>query len=1819
MDNINQRFDLWTKKLYDISKKNYMINFVGQSNRSVLLTSPSMDDLYNLLVTNDKTLSFKRSITRDNNFNIYAISTLLGELGSDLSFKEGDIDTSAAKDKDPYDVLRNIKRVATDFKLEQGIDVMYVTFAYVLWKPIGQVDYFKTPLINVPVVLEQENINSLYTITRVGDPEINPIFKYMLEKQNTTLPELFDKSISEYLRELDSVANANGWEIIFETSLSILFFQKMVMFKDLVSNKENIYNHEILRAFCNDLTIEVHEKDLDFDHDAEDERTRLLVVDADASQMDALTLASKGQSFVLQGPPGTGKSQTITNIIAQAIGEGKKVLFVSQKTAALEVVHSKLKEAGLDQFCLPLHNTKENKAKIVNNIYEPYNLSKTIVKEEKLNELERMQRLKDDINQYAKAISSNVYKLDMSFYDMVNTYYKVVNEIDGDFEIPEGNEITKAELNESLSNIRMFQEQFVDFKGKFHNCYDNTTIESLTMEEKEELELNLDNAYQKISCVVEALDNINYFLPQLGVNFTESKNIVPALAKMSSFNFKNITLFNKNDYERKMIDIKDACRYLDEVNIGKAILTKYFKEDIFKEDMKRFIKDASDNTTILANEITAFIGKEQKYIYEHLGEYKQALENINKYDELQKNSILSISNILNIQPHEVLELDCFDILDSLNANDYLLPYIEIAYKHYDRCKALLYEISLIQSQINDTKDVISTFATSTIYNISLNTIKDNIDNLACTDGFLKTLFNSHAKNVRKDVIQSVGVHLKGNVRPTAESVYKVLNLLNSYYELVEKLESTIEDVRLLTRDEISINPSAKDYANHAIELDKSRKIIKLFKNVSLENLKNALRFINKDMIVESFSSLSSYQLKKMNEAKLYQIDINRVDINAQINLINQTQEKIKQIQAYLLPESDVNEISSYFNDMKNYQESVYKLKIISDRLNFFKIFPDNYFNLMSQEPEISYFFKLAKKFQLDEEQLLKSYLENQESIAKEMKEYMENFEEAFNSYTYVKSLFTEEKMIDNYSNEQLLALIKDCYDNTLSLKAKLAFNKYNKDFKNDKFIGSFVTWCVSNEIKGNLANIYQKKFYDKTIKKYLYECDYLDNIDRTKLIGKINEFTSLCKEQLEINKAIIKSNCLDKIPSIKTTLAGNDERSYLIREYHRTRKKPIRQLFNSIPHLLLDLKPCLMMSPLTVSNYLENENYKFDLVVFDEASQIRPEEAIGSIYRGKQVIIAGDSKQLPPTTFFAKKIESDVDEELIEEDFYDDEIDESILEQAVKKLPSITLLWHYRSKNESLIAFSNKNIYDSNLITFPCVKKSQEDFGVEFVYVEGIYQKKKKIANKIEADKVVEIIEKHIEDYGTSRSLGVIAFGERQRYTIERAVLDFRRKHLSESKYEKFFSSELKEPFFVKNIENVQGDERDTIIFSVGYGKDEEGTFRYNFGPLQQLGGERRLNVAISRAKHNLKVVASFMPHEIDTTRVESEGVKLFKEYLQFVYDAANNEIDKQSFDDGDGFKKRIATMLKKQGYEVVLDYGYSSFKIDIAIIDKENPNKFVCGVMLDGQNYLNEKTCKDREVLKSEVLQLNGWKVYKMFSRFYLENEEQENKDLLNFIKSNVDKEEIKEEKIDSFEYVEEVKSEIEVHEEFIEEENPYGFETYSHYDYEKYIETHEATTGTLDNLNEDLIEDVLKLQGVVHINDLSSQLAKAFMISDAKARNRVLKIIEDERFVRDRMFVYLHNCDTSIVRIVKEDNFKRPLEYIYHGEVSACLLKVLSESIGLNTDGLVREVMKLYGYKVKTSKVNDFFVMHINRLLNDQLIYEEEGTLKVKEREVA
>lgn len=1789
MNNAERIFEQWSKKLYDISKKNYMINFTGQHYRSMKLVSPSIEKLYDLLVVNEKTLTFKRNITRDNNFYVFAVSTLLNSLGGELSFKEGDIDVATYKDRDSYEVLRNIKRVSTDFKLEQGIDVLHITFGYIRWKPENSVEYYNTPLINVAVTLEQENINSLYSVSKVSEPEINPILKYMLEKQGVILPELNDKSLEQYLKEIDELANLNGWEVIYEAALCILFFQKMVMFKDLENNKDKVINHPLIRAFCDENEESYDENDLIFDHDTENERNRLLVVEADSSQMDALTLASKGKSFVLQGPPGTGKSQTITNIIAQAMGQGKKVLFVSQKTAALEVVYNKLKQANLDDFVLALHNVKSNKAKVVNEVYAPYNLKKTVVKEEKLFELERMQALKQDINKYALSMNKNVYQLDMNFYDVINQYYKVATAKDGNFNIPNISSISKSKLNQILANIRMYQQQYDEYASKAHSCYDCTTITSLTFDEKEKLEENLKKAYNNIYEAVESIDNINYFIPEFYSTFKDSYQCILDLSKIININVENI-----DASKLYQVDSVNELVLLNEIiNNQKEELSTYFSDAIYQENLIDLVQNIKSSFDKVINSCLYFNNQNHKYVINNVSDYKTALKEVISTTNKETNIINHLSELLGISNEEVKMLDYLEITKLLE-NKIDAKSIELV--DDINIENDIRKVFEKRSELENQKKTVNYYALDSILDIDINVINNYKYILSEQTSAISLLFNSAKRKLREDVVETVSVHLKDSNKVNQEKVLSILDLLIRYHTLNQQYKDALSNLKIKYKLSFIVNID-----NLLKELTLARKIKTAFNNVSDANIIKVFSSINATETKECFVDLISCNNKLSNLKKKYLINNDESLYDDILNVIDKAINVIEELRLLIKKDNNISSIEIYYLLMNSYQKNIDKFINKSEELSsLYGIEINEYQSIIDNQKGIKAYQDFANKYELDLNELILSINANRYEIKNEINRFINNYDKANDGFNYVKSLFTASKNIDSYSNEDLLTLIEDCYNNTSSLKAKFIFENSNSGFEKDEYISSFITWCKENEITGELNDIYLRKFYSKVILAFIYDNDHLQTLDKVQLESKIKEFDNLCKEQLEISKAIIRSNCLDKIPSLKTNLASNDERSYLLREYQRSRKQSIRKLFDNIPHLMLDLKPCLMMSPLTVSNYLENDNYVFDLIVFDEASQIRPEEAINSIYRGKQVIIAGDSKQLPPTNFFNKK-EEELDEDE-EDEILLESMDESILEYANKKLPSITLLWHYRSKNENLIDFSNKNFYNNNLITFPSVNKKAEDFGVEYIYVNGIYQKGKRLANEIEAQRVLDIIDEHIEKYGTDRSLGVIAFGERQRYTIEKAIHEYRKEMIHDKRYEAFFSTELKEPFFVKNIENVQGDERDTIIFSIGYGHDEKGVFRYNFGPLQQAGGERRLNVAVSRAKLNLKVVASFTPDEIDLSRVESVGVRLFKQYLTFAYTASLNK-NYQASSVEDGIKNKIADYLKSLGYEVVLDYGYSTFKIDIAVVDKNDKNRFAAGILLDNETYLNEKTCKDREVLKKDILVAGGWKILRVYSKFYIENEKEENKAILKFIDSNY-QEKVEENSTSINDYVDEIASTIET--------INYGFDSFVPFDYSDYLDDNFSIEGTLLSINEKLVKEVLKTVGVIHLNELIKQIADAFKVGEHRAKNRVLRIINDDEYVRDRMFVYLKGYDPNKVKKVSGE-YKRNLEYVYPGEIRNCLLTILENSIGLTREGLIREAMIIFGQKSKGSRVTDFFNVHINRLITDNIITEIDGMLSV------
>lgn len=405
-------------------------------------------------------------------------------------------------------------------------------------------------------------------------------------------------------------------------------------------------------------------------------------------------------------------------------------------------------------------------------------------------------------------------------------------------------------------------------------------------------------------------------------------------------------------------------------------------------------------------------------------------------------------------------------------------------------------------------------------------------------------------------------------------------------------------------------------------------------------------------------------------------------------------------------------------------------------------------------------------------------------------------------------------------------------------------------------LGDFIRVIEMHNIPvQDIMPIFKKRFFRLWLDAVLPELPAVLNFRRKMQESTIGEFGKLDRVQFEIAKARIRSKLINDLPSLERFTSGVDEISILKRELGKQRRiMPIRRLFKAIPNLLLTLKPCLMMSPLSVSLFLEADTYKFDIVIFDEASQVCTENAIGAISRAKQVVIAGDSKQLPPTNFFQAAItESDFDTVNDDDDYEDADAYESILDEAAM-LPERTLRWHYRSRHESLIAFSNAKIYRNNLITFPSYVESLENSGVEYVYVpEGWYDRGGKKGNVVEANKVADLVFKHFREQ-PSRSLGVIAFGEVQQQAIETVI---RERRIRNQEYEAFFAEDREEAFFVKNLENVQGDERDTIIFSIGYAKDASGVFRMNFGPLSKSGGERRLNVAITRAKYNIKLVAA--------------------------------------------------------------------------------------------------------------------------------------------------------------------------------------------------------------------------------------------------------------------------------------------------------------------------------------------------------------------------
>ncbi|VAW30383.1 DNA helicase related protein [hydrothermal vent metagenome] len=549
-------------------------------------------------------------------------------------------------------------------------------------------------------------------------------------------------------------------------------------------------------------------------------------------------------------------------------------------------------------------------------------------------------------------------------------------------------------------------------------------------------------------------------------------------------------------------------------------------------------------------------------------------------------------------------------------------------------------------------------------------------------------------------------------------------------------------------------------------------------------------------------------------------------------------------------------------------------------------------------------------------------------------------------------------------------------------------------------IGDFVNKALEKGIPANQwENAYKRRFYVLLSDLITQSHSALSKFRSSAHSNAIDRFRQLDNELREIASLEIREKLYKIRPEATWVQADSAETIILRKELNKQRRiKPLRRLFSEIPNLILNLKPCLMMSPLTVSQLLDPEIYKFDIAIFDEASQIPPEYAVGTIVRAKQVVIAGDRHQMPPTRFFHA-----IDTDEYDEDDYDVEDYESILNACdAISMPNKMLLWHYRSADESLIAFSNYNFYDNKLLTFPNSNGEDKSTGLEFVHVpDGIYRRGKGARNnQIEARKVAELVFETLV-HSPKLSIGVVAFSQSQRQIIEQEIDRLKRE---KPNLYALFDYNKEEQVFVKSLETVQGDERDVIIFSIGYGKDEIGKMSMNFGPLNRQGGERRLNVAVTRARRAVKLVASIEPEDIDLSRTQSLGAKLLKSYMKVARDGMKEVYADETLNPNaefdSPFEEAVYDSLSRRGIILKPQVGVSQYRIDFGVVDPDQRGRYLLGIECDGATYHSSPTARDRDRLRQQILENKfGWRIHRIWSRDWIDNPHAEIKKVIDAI----------------------------------------------------------------------------------------------------------------------------------------------------------------------------------------------------------------------------
>ncbi len=1547
---------------------------------------------------------------------------------------------------------RKLEREAKSAIEETGANMLYLVLGMLEFPEAPDSDrLYRAPLVCLPVNMSRadEGQYSSFYLNYTGEELATNLSLHEKVKRDygLNLPEYDsdeESSVEAYLDAVsDAVAQLPNWRVRRMMTLTLLSFTNMLLVRDLDSEnwpklgqESALLEHPLVKQVFEGKAATGDAQYADeYDIDTHAKGNLPLIYDADSSQHSALIDVLEGRNRVIEGPPGTGKSQTITNLIAAALQAGKKVLFVAEKLAALEVVKSRLALAGLDPFVLELHSNKTNKKRVLEDLAKRVSLR--VPHTHNLAELlERQEQKRHELKAYADLMNTKVgSELDLTLHQVMwrsernrlraGESASVVQQLD----YPAATRTTPAQLSALVDRLRYLAGQLEPI-GTYSASHPLWGFFPTEFKPEDDIPVRrvLSGFAAKFEAFAESMGKAAELLGGSNLNMSpkSAEQLISVLSDVAPADVQDVafwllpTLFSETDPRgtRGLAVLKELSAKAAAIEAAEADVLR----NLHRSDPPSDSDAAAAARALQGVEACGLGSLEAKEVAgrrEQLEEAAAGAEEALKalsdaaqgfglsfdwgagavarvaaivdvvesapkdrlhllHPGLRGQTVVSVleraaaQHTENLRRHEFLSSRFY--MDALPSDEVLSTAI-LTFREGDAWYRFLQKRWRDAARLHRTLQKQKTKQAATERQLDLERIRS-------------LLKDQHAWRTDAELRSVSGPNFKDEQTPLEQlmSLARWVQTADTALEAAQVPASVFDPIRLDRATLASIQariPAIKTALNSLAEFDRTCERVLSAAHVSLTR-----ELADNDW--KRRLAAADTAAKALGAAEGAMTGYVRPGVSAEKGL--------KAVAAsHSLPRME--------RELAGSEEgrALFGDAYAGRRTNFEAAFAAHTYGT------------LVKKTGLPA--AIEKVLLSSECVANHglLTAYTDGIAGGWQAVSDFSAAMSRFGRFEPAVWADPTGRSTSQYAKALAVKTRTASEKVGGLLAWAQYVGArddvvgaglegFVTRLESAAVPPDkLEYAFLFRFYASIAHAAFEKSAALRQFSGRRHASVRKDFADLDKEVIKLRGLQVAQDCRARSsPPAGTTGIRVDDKTEMELLKHlmpqQRPRVPVRKMLHRAGRAIQELKPCFMMGPQAVAQFLAPGRLHFDIVVMDEASQLRPEEAIGAIARGSQLVVVGDPKQLPPTSFFSRM-------GAVEEDGEDGlgalatSEAESILDVCISHFqPVRTLRWHYRSRHESLIAFSNHHFYRGNLVVFPSPYPKSKALGLRYQHVsDGVYENQ---MNHVEARRVVDAAVDHILTRPDD-SLGIVTLNIKQRDLVAE-LLEERLRTIPEAvDFKERWEAEGM-GLFIKNLENVQGDERDCILISTTFGKPRgSNAVRQNFGPISRDGGWRRLNVLFTRSRKSVAVFSSMRPEDIVVDGKTPEGTRALRNYLEFARNGVLPVERETGLPPDSDFEIAVMDVLRAKGYEVEPQLGVAGFRIDIGVKHPEHRSGYLAAVECDGASYHSGVSVRDRDRIRQEILESLGWRnrIWRIWSTDWFRNPLSETERLVQFL----------------------------------------------------------------------------------------------------------------------------------------------------------------------------------------------------------------------------